>query len=194
MDTAEAIKQRHVDLNLAAFHEQLGFASVVRRANRRPRSQRHKVTSTDIFKECRQARRCAQQAHARRAIFMNSLLLKKLLTFLFIATLTASAFFIRLENLPRPKLRTIDEFVYLNLGRQLTYNLMDYNSIRYGQHLQKKGRAVRTTFFSRCLSIPRCSPYLEAGFIRAFGDNFLAAGLSLSFSESCSSRSPIFWP
>ena len=64
----------------------------------------------------------------------------------FLSVLTASAFFIRLENFKKSNMRTIDEIVYFRMAVQMSRNPADYNTIPYGEELKAGGRDLPDYF------------------------------------------------
>jgi 4-amino-4-deoxy-L-arabinose transferase-like glycosyltransferase len=108
---------------------------------------------------------------------MPSELARKLLTVLMLGALTASAFFIRLENFKNSPNRSIDEIVYYRMGKQvLRDGLAGYNTIPYGRELSAQGRPLPDYFFQPVFKYPPLFSLLITQSMRMFGKTVVAAG------------------
>jgi len=108
---------------------------------------------------------------------------KKILVFLMLGLLTASAFFMRLENFKNSQIRTIDEIVYCRMARQvLKEGLSGYHTMPYGKELADKGRPLPDYFFKPLFKHPPLFTFMNCLSMRLFGDKFISCGfVSLVF-------------
>lgn len=107
---------------------------------------------------------------------MPSEAIKKFFIVLMLGSLTASAFFIRLENFKNSPNRSIDEIVYYRMGKQiLEQGLSGYNTIPYGQELAASGRPLPQYFFEPLFKHPPLFTFLAALSMRLFGSVLVSA-------------------
>ena len=107
---------------------------------------------------------------------MASEAFKRVLIILMLGLLTASAFFVRLENFKNSRLRSIDEIVYFRMGTQvLREGLSGYHTIPYGQELAAAGRPLPEYFFQPLFKHPPLFTFLIALSMKIFGANMIAA-------------------
>lgn len=104
-------------------------------------------------------------------IFQN----KSFLSWGVVLILMFSAFFIRLENFKNSRARTIDEIVYYRIGKQLTHNVFNYNTIEYAKELSSEGRDLPGYFFEPLFKYPPLFSYLILVSMKLFGQMMLAA-------------------
>ncbi len=84
--------------------------------------------------------------------------------------LTASAFFIRLENFKNSKTQSIDEVVYYRMAKQiLNEGLSGYNTVPYGRELAATGRPLPDYFFQPLFKHPPLFTFLVALSMKIFG-------------------------
>lgn len=84
--------------------------------------------------------------------------------------LTASAFFIRLENFKNSKTRSIDEVVYYRMAKQvLDEGPSGYNTLPYGRELAATGRPLPDYFFQPVFKHPPLFTFLTALSMKIFG-------------------------
>ncbi|HQP10825.1 MAG TPA: glycosyltransferase family 39 protein [Candidatus Omnitrophota bacterium] len=101
---------------------------------------------------------------------MTSERTKKILIFFMLGLLTASAFFLRLENFKNSRARSIDEIVYYRMGKQvLEQGFSGYNTIPYAKELAASGRPLPDYFFHPIFKYPPLFTYLIAFCLRLFG-------------------------
>jgi 4-amino-4-deoxy-L-arabinose transferase-like glycosyltransferase len=101
---------------------------------------------------------------------------KRILIVLTLGTLSASAFFIRWENFKHSEKRSIDEFVYYTLGRQVNDDIADYNTIPYANKLMAQGRPLPEYFTQPLFKHPPLFTWLIAFSMQLFGVNIASAG------------------
>lgn len=108
---------------------------------------------------------------------MPSEAIKKIFIVLMLGSLTASAFFIRLENFKKTPARSIDEVVYARMGKQvLQSGLAGYNTIPYARELTAQGRPLPDYFFQPVFKYPPLFSLLITQSMRMFGETVVAAG------------------
>lgn len=91
--------------------------------------------------------------------------------------LTASAFFMRLENFKNSELFSIDEIVYFRMGKQvLREGLSGYNTIPYGEDLAAEGRSLPDYFFQPLFKHPPIFTFLLSLSMKIFGVKLTSAG------------------
>ena len=84
--------------------------------------------------------------------------------------LTASAFFIRLENFKNSKTQSIDEVVYYRMAKQvLEEGPSGYNTIPYGRELAATGRPLPNYFFQPIFKHPPLFTFLTTFSMKIFG-------------------------
>ncbi len=107
---------------------------------------------------------------------MPSEAIKKFFIVLMLGSLTASAFFIRLENFKNSPNRSIDEIVYYRMGKQvLSAGLSGYNTIPYARELTAQGRELPSYFFAPIFKYPPVFTFFIALSMKLFGTSLLSA-------------------
>ncbi|MBN1869148.1 MAG: glycosyltransferase family 39 protein [Candidatus Omnitrophica bacterium] len=107
---------------------------------------------------------------------MPSGLIKKIGIFFMLGLLTASAFFIRLENFKNSQMRSIDEIVYYRMAKQvLNEGLSGYNTIPYGKELAAHGRPLPDYFFQPLFKHPPLFTCFLVFSMGIFGANIQSA-------------------
>ena len=101
---------------------------------------------------------------------------KKIVIFLMLGLLTASAFFMRLENFKNSKMRSIDEVVYYRMAKQvLKYGSSGYHTMPYGKEMADSGRDLPDYFFKPLFKHPPVFTFLLSFSMRIFGKTLLSA-------------------
>lgn len=107
---------------------------------------------------------------------MPSEAIKKIFIVLMLGSLTATAFFIRLENFKNTPARSTDEIVYYRMGKQvLREGLAGYNTIPYARELAAQGRPLPDYFFQPAYKYPPLFTLMIAQSMRMFSETLLAA-------------------
>jgi 4-amino-4-deoxy-L-arabinose transferase-like glycosyltransferase len=102
--------------------------------------------------------------------------IKRIGIILMLGLLTASAFFVRLENFKNSKTQSIDEVVYYRMAKQvLAEGLSGYNTIPYGRELAATGRPLPDYFFQPLFKHPPLFTFLVALSMKLFGPGASAA-------------------
>lgn len=103
---------------------------------------------------------------------MPAEMMKRIRIILMLGLLTASAFFVRLENFKRTSARSIDEIVYYRMGKQvLQEGLSGYNTVPYGRELAATGRPLPQYFFESLFKHPPLFTFLITLSMKIFGIN-----------------------
>jgi len=101
--------------------------------------------------------------------------IKKVTIFIVLGLLVASAFFIRIENFKNTPARSIDEIVYMRMGKQLKGDITQYNTIPYGKELMARGRPLPEYFTQPLFKHPPLFSLLISLSMHLFGERLLAA-------------------
>jgi len=113
---------------------------------------------------------------AVRKVLHFPALLQKALIIILLGLLTASAFFIRLENYKNSKLRSIDEIVYYRMAEQvLEDGPAGYHTMPYGKELAARGRPLPAYFNQPLFKHPPLFTFLVSASLKIFGKNSTAA-------------------
>ena len=101
---------------------------------------------------------------------------RKALIVIMLGLLTASAFFIRLENFKNSKLRSIDEIVYYRMAKQvLEEGPSGYHTMPYGKEMADAGRPLPDYFFQPLFKHPPVFTFLVALSLKIFGPSLVSA-------------------
>ncbi|MCA9399686.1 MAG: glycosyltransferase family 39 protein, partial [Candidatus Omnitrophica bacterium] len=90
--------------------------------------------------------------------------------------LTASAFFLRLDNFKNSPARSIDEVVYYRMAKQIRADINSYNTIPYAEELMAEGRPLPDYFTQPLFKHPPLFVFLIAVSMQFFGETMLTAG------------------
>lgn len=102
--------------------------------------------------------------------------LKNCFVAVLLIALSFSAFFIRLDSFKKSDKRSIDEYVYYNMAKQLVKDISDYNTIPYGKELTARGRPLPPYFFAPLYKHPPVFTLMAMLSIKLFGVELLSAG------------------
>lgn len=107
---------------------------------------------------------------------MTSGSFQKILIFLMLGLLTASAFFVRLGNFKNSQKRSIDEIVYYRMAKQVAHEgFSGYHTIPYGKELAATGRQLPKYFFQPLFKHPPVFTFLAALSMKLFGNRLISA-------------------
>jgi len=102
-------------------------------------------------------------------------MVKKILILTTILFLVFSAFRMRVDIFIKSMQASIDEVVYYSMGKQVSRDWTDYNTIPYGHYLKSEGRELPAYFFHPLYKHPPLFTFLVALSIKIFGARPLSA-------------------
>ena len=104
------------------------------------------------------------------------IIIKNCLIVVLLIAISVSAFHVRLNSFENSDKRSIDEFVYYNMAKQMVKDIVDYNTIPYGKELTERGRPLPQYFFEPLFKHPPVFTLMAMLSMKAFGVKLVSAG------------------